>query len=116
MDWALPGGLLTSADGGRSFPHARTMGFTTLVFFSLFNTFNARFEDRSAFHRLLANRWLWLAVLASAALQLAVVYVPFLQRAFSTAPLAPGDWLVCVAVASSVVGAMELKKLATRRR
>jgi P-type Ca2+ transporter type 2C len=116
MDWALPGGLLTSADGGRSFPYARTMGFTTLVFFSLFNTFNARFEDRSAFHRLFANRWLWVAVLVSVALQLAVVYVPFLQRAFRTAPLAPGDWLVCAAVASSVLWAMELKKLLTRLR
>jgi Ca2+-transporting ATPase len=116
MDWALPGGLLTSPGSGRSFPHARTMGFTTLVFFSLFNTFNARFEDRSAFHRIFGNRWLWVAVLVSVALQLAVVYVPFLQRAFRTAPLAAVDWLVCAAVASAVLWAMELKKLLTRLR
>ncbi|HET9595577.1 MAG TPA: cation-translocating P-type ATPase [Anaeromyxobacteraceae bacterium] len=113
-DWALPGGLLTSGAGGRSLPHARTMGFTTLVLFSLFNTFNARSEDRSAFHRLFANRWLWLAVLVSVGLQLAVVYVRFLQRAFRTAPLAPQDWLVCTAVASSVLWAMELRKLVAR--
>jgi P-type Ca2+ transporter type 2C len=116
MDWALPGGLLTGAGAERGLPRAQTMAFTTVVFYSLFNTFNVRFEHRSAFHKLFANRWLWLAVLASAALQVAVVHVPFLQRAFSTAPLDARDWLVCVTVASSVLWAMELKKLMTRPR
>jgi P-type Ca2+ transporter type 2C len=114
MDWSLPLGLVTGRDAGRGFRHAQTMAFTTLVLYQLFNTFNARFEHRSAFHELFANRWLWLAVLASVALQVAVIYVPFLQRAFRTAPLDAGDWLVCVAVASSVLWAMELKKLAAR--
>lgn len=54
------------------------------------------------------------------ALREAVVYVPFLQAAFRTAPLAATDWFVCIAVASSVVGVMDLRKLlfpeAERRR
>ena len=116
MDWDLPGGLLTGGDGGRGLRHAQTMAFTTLVFFQLFNTFNARFEHRSAFHGFLANRWLWGAVLLSAALQVAVVNVGFLQRAFSTVPLAARDWLLCVAVASSVLWLSELKKLVVRAR
>jgi P-type Ca2+ transporter type 2C len=116
MDWSLPGGLITGDDAGRGFAHAQTMSFTTLVFYQLFNTFNARFERRSALHKPFANRWLWLAVLASSALQVAVVYAPFLQRAFHTAPLAPRDWLVCVAVASSVLWAMEMKKAVMRPR
>jgi Ca2+-transporting ATPase len=116
MDWALPGGLVTGGDAGRGLRHAQTLAFTMLVFYQLFTTFNARFEDRSAFHRLFANRWLWIAVLSSTALQLAVVHAPFLQAAFRTAPLAPRDWLVCAAVASSVLWAMELKKLVARRR
>ncbi|HEX8908658.1 MAG TPA: cation-translocating P-type ATPase [Anaeromyxobacteraceae bacterium] len=115
MDWALPGGLVTGGEASRGIPHARTMAFTTLVFYQLFNTFNARFENRSAFHRLFANRWLWLAVLGSAALQLAVVHLPFLQRAFRTVPLTPRDWLLCVGVASSVLWLVELKKLLTGR-
>ncbi len=114
MDWALPGGLVGGDPAGRGLPRAQTIGFTTLVLFQLFNAFNARFEDRSAFHRLLANRWLWLAVLSSAALQVAVVHLPFLQRAFSTVPLGPRDWLLCVAVASTVLWVGELKKLLTR--
>ena len=115
MDWALPGGLYTAGEGG-SLHRAQTMAFTTLVFCSVFQVFNARFEDRSAFTKLLANRWLWLALVVSIALQVVVVYTPFLQRAFHTAPLALGDWLVCVVAASAVLWAMELKKLLLRRR
>jgi Ca2+-transporting ATPase len=115
MDAGLPGGLVPDY-AGRGIRHAQTLAFTTLVLFQLFNTFNSRFQDRSAFHRLLANRWLWIAVLVSVALQLAVVYLPFLQRAFHTAPLSALDWIVCGLVASSVLWAVELKKLATRSR
>jgi P-type Ca2+ transporter type 2C len=112
MDWSLPGGLVSGGDVvGRGLPYAQTMAFTTLVNYQLFNALNARFADRSAFHRLFANRWLWLAILTSLGLQFAVVYAPFLQRPFRTVPLTVRDWLVCVAVASSALWAMELKKL-----
>ena len=112
MDWALPGGLIAGGTGTMDYAH--TLAFTTLVFFQLFNVFNARFDDRSAFHKLGSNRWLWLAVLVSAALQVAVIYTPFLQRAFGTVPLSATDWLICIAVGSSVLWLMELKKLALR--
>jgi Ca2+-transporting ATPase len=117
MDWSLPGGLVSGPGAGAAgIPHARTMAFTTLVFFQLFNALNARSNDRSALHRFLANRWLWLAILVSAALQLAVVHAPFLQRAFRTVPLGPWDWLLCAAVASSVLWAAEARKLVARAR
>ena len=77
----------------------------------LFNVFNARSDERSAFAGFFANRWLWTAIGASLLLHAAVVYVPFLQRAFSTVALGAGDWLVCAAVASSVLWTRELSKL-----
>jgi Ca2+-transporting ATPase len=40
-----------------------------------------------------------------------VIYVPFLQQAFSTTALSAGDWLLCAAVASSVLWLRELSKL-----
>ncbi len=92
------------------------MAFTTLILFQLFNVFNARSDDESAFRGLFENRWLWAAVFASAALQVAVVYTPFLQRAFSTESLTGSDWLRCVAVASSVLWLREVEKLLRRRR
>ena len=111
LDASLPGGLL---EGSGTMRYAQTMAFTTLVFFSLFTVFNARSDERSAFVGLFANTWLWAAVLVSLALQAAVVYLPFLQQAFSTVGLSLGDWLLCAAVASSVLWLRELSKVMTR--
>ena len=111
IDASLPGGLL---EGEGNLDHARTMGFTTLTLFQLFNVFNARSDERSAFDGLFANRWLWAAVLFSLGLHAAVVYVPVLQNAFSTVSLGGQDWLVCMAVGSSVLWLREIWKWASR--
>ncbi len=111
LDASLPGGFIEGSGGMR---YAQTMAFNTLVLFSLFTVFNARSDERSAFAELFSNGWLWAAVLLSLALQAAVIYVPFLQQAFSTVALRGEDWLLCVAVASSVLWLRELSKLATR--
>ena len=113
LDASLPGGFI---EGDGNMGYAQTMAFTTLVLFSLFTVFNARSDERSAFSGIFSNPWLWAAVGLSLLLQVAVVYVPFLQRAFSTVPLAAGDWLLCTAVASSVVWVRELTKLFRRLR
>ena len=62
--------------------YAQTMAFTTLMCWQLFNVFNARSDERSAFDGLFTNRWLWAAVGLSLALHAAVIYIPFLQRRF----------------------------------
>ncbi len=113
LDASLPGGLI---EGSGSMRYAQTMAFTTLMTFQLFNVFNARSEDESAFRGLFANRWLWGAIGLSLALHAAVVYTPFLQHAFSTVALSAGDWLVSAAVASSVLWLRELSKLISRAR
>ncbi len=71
---------------------------------------NARSDERSAFAHLFTNGWLWTAIAGSVALQIAVVYVPFLQRAFGTVGLSLADWLFCTAVASSVLWLREISK------
>jgi Ca2+-transporting ATPase len=86
------------------------MAFTTLVLFQLFNVFNARSDERSAFRGLFANRLAWGAVAVSLVLHAGVIYVPFLQQAFSTVALSPGDWLRATMVASSVLWLRELTK------
>jgi P-type Ca2+ transporter type 2C len=113
LDASLPGGLIEGAGNTR---YAQTMAFTTLVFFSLFTVFNARSDERSAFAGLFSNKWLWGAVLLALFLQAAVIYVPFLQQAFSTVSLSAGDWLLCTAVGSSVLWLRELSKVITRTR
>jgi len=111
IDLYLPGGLI---EGSRSLENARTAGFTVLVLAQLFNALNARSEATSAFHRLFVNPWLWAAIALSLLLQLAVVYLPILNEAFGTTPLSVSQWLVCVAMASAVLWANELRKLVAR--
>ena len=111
LDAELPGGLI---EGTGTLRHAQTMVFTTLMLFQLFNLFNARSDEETAFRGLLDNRWLLAAIVLSLALQLCVIYGPFLQPAFSTESLTIFDWLRCTAVASSVLWLREIQKAVTR--
>jgi Ca2+-transporting ATPase len=111
LDAALPGGFV---EGAGTLRYAQTMAFTTLMLAQLFNAFNARSDERSAFAGLFTNRWLWAALGLSVALQGLVLYVPPLQRAFGTVGLGAGDWLRCGAVASAVLWLREAGKLVTR--
>lgn len=113
LDIDLPGGLV---EGSGTLSEARTLAFTTLVLAQLFNCFNARSDRVSAFHHLFTNRLLWGAIALSLLLQVAVVYVPFLNDAFDTTRLGAGDWLLCTALASVVLWADEARKLVMRRR
>jgi Ca2+-transporting ATPase len=112
LDWSLPGGLI---EGFGDMRYAQTMAFTTLVFFSLYNVFNARSDEHSAFSGMFSNKWLWCAILLSIALQVAVIYTPFLQQAFSTVSLSFADWVKCVVVGSFVLWLRELSKIVKRR-
>ncbi|MDR6305183.1 Ca2+-transporting ATPase [Nitrobacter vulgaris] len=113
LDASLPGGLI---EGKGSVVYAQTMAFTTLTMFQLFNVFNARSDEQSAFVGLFRNNWLSAAVVFSLILHIAVVYVPFLQEAFSTTALGLADWLICTVVASSVLWLRELSKFAAWRK
>jgi Ca2+-transporting ATPase len=108
LDASLPGGFV---DGAGDLRYAQTMAFTTLMLFQVFNVLNARSDEHSAFVRLFTNGWLWAAIGGSLALQVLVVYAPFLQRAFGTTGLSGGDWVFCVAVASTVLWLREASKL-----
>ena len=116
MDMHLSGGFFTDrsvqAIGHEAqIREARTMGFTILVFAQLFNALASRSSRKSAFLGLFSNPWLWGAIGISILLQLLVIYVPFLGEAFGTVPLQPQAWLECIALASLVLVASELRKL-----
>jgi len=112
LDYYLPGGLI---GGNRELDNARTAAFTVLVLAQLFNALNARSETTSAFHQLFVNPWLWGAIVFSLVLQAAVVNLGVLNTAFGTVPLAPDQWLVCLAMASVVLWASEARKWLARR-
>jgi Ca2+-transporting ATPase len=87
----------------RGIAEAQTMAFTGMVLLEHMNVFNFR-----ALHApmrvigFLSNPWLLGAWSATIGLQIAVVYVPFLQNAFDTVPLGLEDWLWILAVSLPV--------------
>ena len=113
LEASLPGGFI---EGTGTIEHARSMAFTTLVLAQLFNAFNTRAMSRSAFADLGAARWTIAAVALSLALQVAVLHVPPLQRAFGATALDGADWIYCVVMASAVLWERELVKLVGRMR
>jgi P-type Ca2+ transporter type 2C len=73
--------------------HAVTISFMTLALTQVFHAFNARSQTDTVFNkRMFTNRWLWGAVAICVGLQLAAVYVPFLQTVLRTVPLSLSDW------------------------
>jgi Ca2+-transporting ATPase len=72
---------------------ARTMAFSGLIIFELYNVLNFR-SFRFPLHRIgfFSNPTLLLAILGSLALQALVVYVPIFQDFLGTAPLTLADW------------------------
>jgi magnesium-transporting ATPase (P-type) len=113
IDMDLPGGLF---DGSQEVANARRAAFTVLVLAQLMNAFSARSETQSVVHRLFTNPWLWAAVGVSLALQVAVVHLPVLNAAFSTAPLTIAQWGQCFALALAVPLVTEARKWLLRAR
>jgi Ca2+-transporting ATPase len=62
----------------------------------------------------MTNRNLVYATLVSFLLQMAVVYVPFLQSVFNTQALGWFDWIMVLVISSFPLLAMELVKLVSR--
>ncbi len=92
------------AIGGGHKRLAMTMAFCGLVILEKLNVFNFRslHEPLSAIGYT-SNRPLLIAWISMVALQVAAVYVPFLQRVLHTVPLSWQDWAVIVAFALPVV-------------
>ena len=83
-----------------SMEYARSAAFTVLVVSQLCHVFDCRSEKYSIFEHKEANKYLYGAVLVSIAMQLAVLYVPFLQGVFQTKGLDILTWAVIIASAS----------------
>jgi Ca2+-transporting ATPase len=78
----------------------------------LFHSFNCRSMDKSLFTLgIFSNIKLVGATLFSFALQMLVVYVPFLQTVFKTEALGLFDWVMVLVISSFPFWAMEVVKL-----
>ncbi|MDD1773157.1 MAG: HAD-IC family P-type ATPase, partial [Methanomassiliicoccales archaeon] len=95
---------------------ARTVAFCTLVMFQLFLVFSMRSERRLITQLgLRTNPKLLYAFMISLALQLMVVYVPFLNPVFKTVPIGVEEWIVILPISLSILLLSELWKVIKSR-
>jgi Ca2+-transporting ATPase len=105
--------VLYIEDGG--IERARTAAFIVLACSQLFHAFNCRSMRESIFSLgFLSNMKLVGATVISFILQMAVVYLPFLQVVFKTQPLGLHDWIMVIFISSFPLWAMEIIKLIRR--
>jgi len=92
--WELYDGFNAGLDINYIEQKARTMAFTTMMFFELFFVLNCRSEKKSVFsNNPLTNKKLVISIIVSIVLQFFIIYVPFLQAIFGTVPLGFWDWI-----------------------
>ncbi|HES59077.1 MAG TPA: cation-transporting P-type ATPase, partial [Caldithrix sp.] len=94
----------------------QTMVFTVLCLSQLGNVLAIRSEKESIFRQgLLSNMPLLGAVVLTILLQLATVYIPFLNPIFKTAPLTLAELFFVFALSSIVFFVVEIEKFIKRR-
>jgi Ca2+-transporting ATPase len=94
----------------------QTMMFATLAFSQVFQAMSIRSGNDAMWKdSLFSNKPLLGLAIGVVLLQLASMYVPFLQNFLNTQPLAAGDLLLCVALSSIVFFYAEVEKVMSRR-
>ena len=98
-------------------PAWQTMVFTTLTLSHMGHALATRSGKESLFTSgLFTNKALLGAVILTFALQMAVVYVPFMQEVFTTTGMSFADLAVSLALSTVVFWGVELEKWFLRRK
>ncbi|WAJ25000.1 cation-translocating P-type ATPase [Lacrimispora xylanolytica] len=101
--------IAQSADG-------MTMAFLSLSLLEMFHSFNMRSRHESIFRLKTKNKFLFGSLLASFVLTTAVIYVPFLRRAFEFEHISLTEYFVAILIAVSIIPIMEVMKLIRRNQ
>lgn len=124
MVWLVPvmgfgtvGLFAWALESGRSYETAQTMTFCVICAFQWFNGLNARSYRQSLFKMgLFTNPFVMGGLTVAIVLQVLAVHWSVLSNLFHTVPLTGVEWLIVMAVASTVLWADELRKWWVRRQ
>jgi Ca2+-transporting ATPase len=104
-------------DAKHHIQYFRTMAFTVVTLTQMAHVLAIRSGKESLFKAgVFSNLYLAAAVAATISLQLALIYVPFLQGIFETVSLSAADLAIAVALSSVIFWAVEIEKWIQRRR
>lgn len=99
------------------YEHWQTMVFTVLSISQMGHVLAVRNDRKSLFKSgLLTNRALTAAVLLTLALQMAVIYLPFLRNIFKTQALTTTELFICIGLSTIIFWVVEIEKWIKRRR
>jgi Ca2+-transporting ATPase len=102
-------------DGTGDLSKAQTVALTTMVVFQMFHVGNCRSESRSLFALSpFSNRFLFLATACAFSIHVGALYLPWTQFLLRVEPLEFAAWTRIIAVAATILVAVELHKLARR--
>jgi Ca2+-transporting ATPase len=95
-----------------SVEEARSLAFTAMVAFEWFMAFSARSDEHSIFKLgVWRNKVLVFSIGIAVLLQIAVIYLPFMQVAFQTFPLTLSDWGIVIGASGTLFLLEELRKV-----
>jgi cation-transporting ATPase F len=102
---------------GAGLDEARTAALNLFVVVEAFYLFSCRSLTRSVWRiGFFSNRWIIVGVTVQAFAQLAITYLPFLNRMFGTAPIGLAVWWRVFAVACAVSAVVAIDKRLRRAR
>lgn len=102
----------------RSLETARTTSFCTLIFAELIYAFECKSEYAFvSAKQLFNNMYLVLAVVGSALLTLAIIYIPFFANIFKTVPLSNDMWFIALGLGlvEFIINSVVLKPVTKRK-
>lgn len=101
--------------GAETAEEQSAMAFLTLGFVQLFHAYNMRSRELSLFKEgLFNNKYMNLAFIGAAALQVVVVLVPFLAGVFNIHTLTVAEWAMAVIAGFLIIPMVEIYKLIKR--
>ena len=76
---------------------AMTVTFTLFVVYQLFNAYNCKADSEKS------SKYLYMGIIISLILQILIIYVPQLEVIFKTTSIGIIDWIIILAVSSTVI-------------
>ena len=101
----------------RSYAEATTMMLAGVVFAQMGMVMNNRTDYESVFKRgLFTNRYINAGLVIEVLILLAIIYIPFLNGIFNTAPISWVEWLYLICIPFIVFGVEEIRKKIMRKK